>query len=194
MVNFSTLRVEKESFVENNLKRQLSDIIYSLKRKDNKEKIYNYIICEHQSSIDNFITFRMWKYILLLCERHLNDKGTLPLVFPTILYTGKKKYTAPRNLWELFEESVIAKKILTDDFKVIDLQAKSDNEIAQGEHLALLEFIMKHIGIRYMLNLWELLFKKLSYQVGLDKEQDFFYIKKLLCYVRLRFQKKKKKN
>jgi predicted transposase/invertase (TIGR01784 family) len=37
LINLSTIKLEKESFVEEPLKRQLSDLVYSVKTKDNED-------------------------------------------------------------------------------------------------------------------------------------------------------------
>jgi hypothetical protein len=82
----------------------------------------------------------------------------------------------------MFEYSDLAKKILTEDHLLIDLQAMSDDDIAKKKHLALFEYMLKHIDIRDMLKLWENIFKKLPHAIIVDKEHEYFYIKNLLWY------------
>ena len=59
----------------------------------------------------------------------------------------------------------------------------SDDEIAKKKHLALFEYIMKHVQMRDMLKLWESLFKKLPNAVIMDREHGYFYISNLLWYI-----------
>lgn len=73
LIDLSKIRIEKESFVEEGLKRRLSDIIYSVKTKENEEA-FVYVLIESQSTADYWISFRLWKYMLLLLERHMKDK------------------------------------------------------------------------------------------------------------------------
>jgi predicted transposase YdaD len=129
------------------------------------------------------MAFRLWKYTLLLAERHLEDEGKLPLIFPLVVYAGKAEYTATRNLWSLFEYPDLAKNILIEDHALVDLQAMSDDEIAQKKHIALFEYIMKHVQMRDMLKLWQNLFEKLPDAVIMDKEHGYFYISNLLWYI-----------
>lgn len=146
LINIDTVKVEPESYVEESLKRKLSDIVYSVKSYQNNDNAFIYVLCEHQSTNDSLIALRLWKYTLLLCERHAKDKaGKFPLVFPMLIHTGSKKFTAPMNLWELFSTPYLAKEILTNDFKLVDLQATPDDEIIRKQHIALVEFVMKHI-------------------------------------------------
>lgn len=74
IVDLNTIKVQKESYIEPNLTKRLSDIVYSVNTKDN-EKAFIYIAAEHQSSVDNLMAFRLWKYMLLLAEKHLKGLG-----------------------------------------------------------------------------------------------------------------------
>ena len=182
IVDLDTIKVQKESYIETNLTKRLSDIVYSVNTKDNQQA-FIYVISEHQSSVDQLMVFRLWKYTLLLAERHIDKQEKIPLIFPLVVYAGKAKYTAPRNLWSLFEYPELAKKLLTEDHALVDLQAMSDDEIAKKKHLALFEYIMKHVQMRDMLKLWESLFKKLPNAVIMDREHGYFYISNLLWYI-----------
>jgi len=182
IVDLNSIKVQKESYIEPNLTKRLSDIVYKVNTRDNKDA-FIYVISEHQSSVDQLMAFRLWRYSLLLAERHIEDKGKLPLIFPLVVYSGTAKYTAPRNLWALFEYPQLAKKLLTEDHALVDLQAMSDDAIARKKHIALFEFVMKHINMRDMLRFWEKLFKTLPDAVIMDKEHGYFYISNLLWYI-----------
>jgi predicted transposase/invertase (TIGR01784 family) len=182
IIDLNTIKVQKETYIEPNLTKRLSDIVYKVNTKDNEEA-FIYVTCEHQSSVDQLMAFRIWRYTLLLAERHLNDKAKIPLIFPLVIYAGTAKYKAPRNLWSLFEYPDLAKKILTEDHALVDLQAMSDDEIAQKKHIALFEYILKHAQMRDMLKLWQNLFEKLPNAVIIDKKHGYFYISNLLWYI-----------
>ena len=115
IIDLSTLKQESSSFLSNELGEGVSDVLYSVKYGE--ESGYISILLEHQSTSDRLITFRIQKYMLRLCEEHLrkqkgkkNSEKTLPNIYPVILYTGNKKYTAPRSFYELFENEELAKK------------------------------------------------------------------------------------
>jgi len=180
-LDLSTIKVEKESFVEPHLKRRLSDVVYSIKTKEG-EDAFCYCLLEHQSSDDHFIALRLAKYSLLLCERHAKNKDKLPLIIPFVIYAGKDKYTAPKNLPDLFEDPEIAKQMLSGDYFLIDLQNMPDNEIIRKKHISLFEYTLKNIHQRDVLQMWRDIFSLLSHAVTLDKSHEYFYIKKLLWY------------
>src|SRR5260221_6445814 len=87
-IDFSTLALQKESFINDNLKLQIADLLYSA-NFDGK-KGYVYLLLEHASTPDKLLPFRMLKYILAVMDHHLKQNGdkVLPLVYPMILYTG----------------------------------------------------------------------------------------------------------
>jgi predicted transposase/invertase (TIGR01784 family) len=180
-VDLSTVKVEKESFVEPNLKKQLSDIVLSVKTKDNKTA-FVYTLIEAQVNSDYWIALRLWKYILLLCERHMKSKEKLPLVCPLVFYHGSKNYNAPMNLWELFASPEEAKGLLANDYQLVDLQAMSDDEINYDKHLSIILYMMKHINQRDKLKLIEDIFKNCHKAILLDQEQDYVYTKLMIWY------------
>lgn len=61
-VDLSTVKIEKESFVEYDLKRALSDIVYSIKTIEG-EDAYAFILIEQQSKHDHLIAFRLWNKV-----------------------------------------------------------------------------------------------------------------------------------
>lgn len=181
LVDLSQIKIEKESYIEEDLKLKFSDIIYRIRRKDGDDA-FSYILLEHQSKPDPIIAFRLWKYALLLCERHIKNKGKLPLVVPMVFYNGIKKYNVAKNLWDLFEEPNMSKQLLCGDYKLIDLQSMSDDAIKKKKHLGMVEYFMKHIHTRDMLKLWEEFMNNFSQILFLEAENRYIYIKKFLWY------------
>jgi len=60
LVDLSKITIEKETYVEDHLKRRLSDVVYSIKTKGNDDA-FVYILIETQSDIDYWIACRLWK-------------------------------------------------------------------------------------------------------------------------------------
>ena len=178
MIDMTTAKVEKETFVEQNLAKQLSDVVLSVQTKEG-DKAFIYILLEAQVKPDYFMALRLWKYTLLLCERHQKDKK-FPLVCPLLIYHGNRKYNAPRNLWELFADPAMARKLLTGDYHLIDLQAMADDKINYSKHLSIILYLLKHIHQRDTLKLVEDIFKNCRKAVLIDQSQDYLYIKLLI--------------
>ena len=209
-INLSSVKIEKESFVTEDLRRRLSDVVYSVSLKQNidgknstdttesanNDKAYVYVLIEHQSSSDYWIAFRLWQYMLLLCERHKDANknnqpksnatsakyNKLPLICPIVVYANDKSYNAPRSFWELFEDGRTAKELMGDEYLLVDLQKQSDNDIEQKKHLGMMEYMLKHIKARDILNLWQSLLEKFESSIEIDRENGYIYIKWLLWY------------
>ncbi|KJV99903.1 putative permease [Rickettsia amblyommatis str. Darkwater] len=168
-ININSVKIEKESFVTEDLRKRPSDVVYSVSLQknnikdnttDGNDKAYVYTLIEHQSSSDYWIAFRLWQYMLLLCERHKDankknkqERGKFPLICPIVVYANNKPYNAPRSFWELFEDSSTAKALMSDEYLLVDLQKQSDDEIEKKKHLGMMEYMLKHIRARDILNL-----------------------------------------
>ncbi|UCM85692.1 MAG: Rpn family recombination-promoting nuclease/putative transposase [Rickettsia endosymbiont of Culicoides impunctatus] len=180
-IDLSKIKIEQESYIEESLRRKYSDIFYSVKTK-NDETAFIYVLLDHQSTSDYWMALRLWRYTLLLCERHKKNEDKLPLICPIIMYNGVEKYHAPRNLWNLFTDSEQAKKLMTEDYQLVDLQSMSDDEIVQKKHLGMMEYVMKHIHQRDMIKLWEQFLERFKLEILVDKENGYIYLRSFLWY------------
>ena len=192
LVDLSTVEATDESFVEKNLKKKVSDIIYKIKTYDGGGYAYCYVLLEHQSSPDHYMSLRLWRYMLLLCERHRTkekdernkknkNKKKLPLIYPLVFYNGKRIYNAPTNLWDLFVCSKTSKALMTEDIKIVDLYSMPDEDIRKKKYLGVMEFFMKHIYARDMFKLWQQFFK--NFRDSLDNhDRTVLYLEHFLYY------------
>ena len=180
-IDLSSLTIEKESYVEDSLKKRLSDIVYKVNTKDNRQA-FIYCLCEHQSTSDYRIAFRLWHYSLLLLERHNKGKDKLPIILPLVIYNGKGKYTAPRNLWDLFDNPLLAREIMTGDYNLIDLYSMRDDEINYEKHLSFLLYVLKHIHDRDLINMLQEAMNKCYKAILIDKGKDYIHTKLILWY------------
>ncbi|KJV81410.1 putative permease [Rickettsia hoogstraalii str. RCCE3] len=191
MFSSHSLKMEKESFVEANLQHSISDILFSAKFKD--ETGYLWILLEHQSTPDHFMAFRLFKYMTDIAARHLtlNPKSKhLPFVYPLIFYNGKKKYNAPKNIWDLCQHKELMQDIWTKDHQVINVHDIPDEELKQRAFAGILQFFMKHIHERDLLKRWyevaDLLPEFALAEIGLD------YLELILTYTLIKIEKSDK--
>ncbi|BDU59715.1 hypothetical protein FLA4_01250 [Candidatus Rickettsia kotlanii] len=127
----------------------------------------------------------------IICERHKQGKDKLPLVYNLVIYNGKEIYNAPRNLWGLFTDSVMAKKLMAEDYQLVDLQAITDDRIVKKKHLGMLEYMMQHIHIQDMIKLWEKFLTEFKHIIILDKEKGYIYLRSFLWYTNAKLSKQK---
>ncbi len=191
MFSSHTLKMEKESFVEADLKHSISDIIFSAKFKGNTG--YLWILLEHQSTTDHFMAFRLFKYMTDIAARHLtlNPKSKhLPFVYPLVFYNGTKKYNAPRNIWDLCQHKELMQDIWTKDHQVVNVHDIPDDELKQKAWAGVLQFFMKHIHERDLLKRWyevaDLLPEFAKLNIGID------YLELILTYTLIKIEKSDK--
>lgn len=97
--DFSTLRLQSASFIDEDLRAWYSDVLWSVQTTCGTG--YVYVVIEHQSSPDSHMAFRLMRYAIAAMQRHL-DAGhkTLPLVVPMLFYHGATSpYPFPSTGW-----------------------------------------------------------------------------------------------
>ncbi|MDN3030157.1 MAG: Rpn family recombination-promoting nuclease/putative transposase [Candidatus Tisiphia sp.] len=181
LIDSTSLKLEKDSFIEPDLSETISDVLFSVKFND--QDGYIFLLLEHQSTVDKMMAFRLFKYMINICDRYLttNPKAkSLPLIYPLILYNGKKKYNASLNIWNLFSHPDLARGFWTNDCQLINVHDIPDEELKKKVWSGILLFFLKHIHERQLLKRWQeisyLLPKLSKITIGHD------HIRNLLSY------------
>ena len=137
-LDWSTLRVEPGSFVDEVLKERHSDILYSVRFRDDPKKLaFLYLLFEHQSAPDHWMPFRLLRYDVRIWEVFLKnepDAKHLPIIVPVVLHHGKDGWTASKRFLDLFDieeplRSVVVPYLPDFGFVLDDLASKSDEEL-----------------------------------------------------------------
>jgi hypothetical protein len=95
-----------------NLKSMKQTLFFQIQFQ--KKPVYIYLLLEFQSTVDKFMALRILEYIvqfykdLLKVEKH----DRLPQVFPLLLYSGDKKWTAPTQFGDLLVTISIPNKYI----------------------------------------------------------------------------------
>lgn len=146
--DLSTLKLESGSFVEDDLRQYFSDVLYSLKTTAGDG--YIHVLIEHQSSADKHMAFRLIRYAVAAMQRHLQaGHQKLPLVIPVLFYTGKRSPYPYSTRWlDEFEDPLLACKLYSNAFPLVDVTVIPDDEIAGHRSMAALTLLQKHIHQR----------------------------------------------
>lgn len=153
--DLNTLKLEAGSFVEESLRPYYSDVLYSLKTTDGVG--YIHVLIEHQSTADRHMAFRLIRYAVAAMQRHL-DAGhkTLPLVIPVLFYTGQRSpYPYSTNWLQGFDDPVLAGKLYSTDFPLVDVTVIPDDDILTHRSMAALTLLQKHIHQRDLAELMD---------------------------------------
>ncbi len=152
--DLSSLKLQSESLIEEELRARYSDVLYSLKTTSGKG--YVYCLIEHQSSPDKNMVFRLIHYAIKVMRRHIDSKKQkkLPLVVPMLFYHGKTSpYPYSMDWFDCFQEPVQARQLYNQSFLLIDITVIPDEAIMNHKSITLLELVQKHIRVRDMMEL-----------------------------------------
>lgn len=158
-IEWDSLKLCPNSYVDKALKLTVSDVLYQARLKEAKESVYLYVLCEHQSTVDPLMAFRIWQYVINIWADVLkqaagqNKPKQLPLIVPLLFYTGGAAYTGSQDLRELIQAppALIDQALFKQTFQLIDVNHLSDDELQRQQWAGMLAFIMKHIHARDIL-------------------------------------------
>lgn len=186
--NLNEIELCKESYVDEELKEQLTDIVYRASINSGG-KGYIYTLLEHQSKAIIMMPLRVVKYQIAIIENHrlqFPDDPKLPAVFPLIFYHGTDSpYPHSLNFLDLFHEPELMAEYFARKVNIVDLTQISDETIKQHKIISLLEYTQKHIRDRDFLLLFDelndLLNKVYNYLTPVD--QRWAYLNSFFTYL-----------
>lgn len=154
-VDFEKLEIQPRSHINDVRKESAVDVLF--KTTIEGHEAYLYLLLEHQSTPDQLMPFRMLKYMCNIIDHHLkthdtkNDKK-IPLIYPLVVYHGKRKYPFSTNLGDLIDapQSLVDRYFLKP-FQLIDLGQIDDEILKQHAWSGVMEFALKHIFARDIL-------------------------------------------
>jgi predicted transposase/invertase (TIGR01784 family) len=148
-MNLTTLKLENKSFIDDHFKNSEADVIYSVQVA--QATAYLYLLCEHQSTVDPLMAFRLEVYRMRLMELHVkqNPGQPLPLVYPLVIYTGKAPWNAPLNIFELFgNQQTLAEEWFFKPFQLLNIHQLKDEDIRRRQWSGLVEYALKYKQVR----------------------------------------------
>ena len=104
------------------------------------------MILNHEREPDELLPIRTLEYILGTLRKVVKQKQGKPaFIIQLTLYNGQKHpYPYARSVFDYFEHRELARKILLDAHRVIDLHDYPDDVLASHQQLNVRELFMKH--------------------------------------------------
>ncbi|MGI9211326.1 MAG: Rpn family recombination-promoting nuclease/putative transposase, partial [Methylococcaceae bacterium] len=111
-LDYSTLEKVNGSYVSEDLKDRSDDVVWRVKPKEGDQWLYLYLLIEFQSRIDRWMALRIMVYVGLLYQdliksgvvgRKKGQLKKLPPVFPMVIYNGKGRWRAARDVFDLIQ-------------------------------------------------------------------------------------------
>jgi hypothetical protein len=103
-IDFSTLRVEAGSFVDEELRFRHCDLLFSARVAGRDALVY--VLFEHQSSSDPLMALRMLRYVVRIWDVVLErepGRTSLPLVVPVVLHHGERPWSGATQIADLVD-------------------------------------------------------------------------------------------
>lgn len=182
-LDFDSLRISKDTFVDKKLSEYLSDILYEINLKNIPAFIY--LLIEHKSWEEHFMSFQLLKYMVRIWELYLKQHKkakTLPVILPIVIYHGPKKWQIDTNFISLFNAPEYAKDYIPDfSYNLHDISHLPDEEIKGVVLLRILFKTLKYIftpELRHKLLEILQLFRELK-----DKSKGTEFLEVLLRYL-----------
>lgn len=122
-VRWSSLRIEKGSFVDRALRSRHSDLVLSARM--GAGRIYFYTIVEHQRDVEALMVFRMGLYMMRLWERITRDKPgltELPPIMPVLIHHSDTGWTAATAFQDIIAASGPARAALLPHIPCFELR------------------------------------------------------------------------
>lgn len=132
-MDFDTLKIRKETFIDKELAVSSSDLLYEIKL--NGSPAFIYLLIEHKSWADRLIAFQLLKYEVKIWELFLKQHkkaDKLPLILPLAIYHGQKQWDIDKNFAALFADDLPQHlKVFLPDFQyhLNDISHIPDHEI-----------------------------------------------------------------
>jgi predicted transposase/invertase (TIGR01784 family) len=103
-LDLNSLELQKDSFIDEDLRQSFSDLLYSVRLADQdgqRGQGQVYLLLEHKSQSDPMTCFQLLRYIVRIWEQRQRSGQTLCPVFPLVIYHGQEAWSAPVSLEEL---------------------------------------------------------------------------------------------
>ena len=146
-IDWSTLKLEPGSYVDEALADQHSDLLFSATAQASGERVLVYLLFEHQSTAEPKMALRLLSYMMSIWERFADEHkaSPLPLIVPAVLSQVVGGWKAATRFSGLFSPSLgpLADAVLPDfSYAVDDLHRADDADlkaraVAQQARLAL---------------------------------------------------------
>ena len=131
-LDLNTLSLDKNSYIDENLKEYYTDLVYNCKNTKNVE-IKISLLFEHKSYKPSNEYLQLLRYILNVWTYEDKNKKKLSLVVPVIFYHGKEKWEK-RSITDFFEglDEVLYKFLPKFEYIFTNINNYDDEKIKKG--------------------------------------------------------------
>jgi predicted transposase/invertase (TIGR01784 family) len=134
-IDFSSLEIEKDTWVDSVFSEHYADILYSVYLKNTSDKLY--FLFEHKSTADYRTPWQVLGYQNQIWDelalQYVSRLSKLPVVIPMILYHGNKPWNVVNSTKPLFAIINGTEKYVPDfESEIIDLSILDDEKCGKS--------------------------------------------------------------
>ena len=95
-IDFESAAIDQDSYMDDVLRRNYTDLLYRFNKREGEGPLYLYLLYDHKSSPDKWVSIQLLRYIMLIYRKELEQEHPptiLPEVFPVVFYHGTEEWT-----------------------------------------------------------------------------------------------------
>jgi predicted transposase/invertase (TIGR01784 family) len=144
-LDLTRLQLVKDSFVDETLQEQFSDLLYEVGLRDGGNA-YVGVLFEHKSYVDPLVALQVLRYMVRVWDYSLRQRGQIWPIIPVVVYHGAARWTVATNFQALFNLPAALRPYVPEyHYALSDLSAYSDEEIKRTAELGVGLLLLKHI-------------------------------------------------
>lgn len=182
-LDFSTLTISKDTYVDKKLARCYSDVLYQI--RFNSDPAYLYFLFEHKSWEPDFPALQLLKNMAHIWETHVeNHKGIqkLPAIIPLLIYHGEQPWKVDTSFISFFDiPTTLRKYIPAFNFEVFDVSHMPEQDIRGVVELRIVLMAFRYIFHPEILSQLKKIFQ--LFREFEDKNKFSQFLELLLIYI-----------
>lgn len=145
LLDLTRLQLVKDSFVDETLQEQFSDLLYEVGLRDGGNA-YVCVLFEHKSYVDPQAAYQVLRYMVRVWDYSMRQRARLWPIIPVVVYHGAARWTVATNFQAFFDLPAALRPYVPEyHYSLSDLSAYSDEEIKRTAELGIGLLVLKHI-------------------------------------------------
>lgn len=152
-LNLSTLKLEEQTWVDEQLREHFADLLYRLEwsgpaEPTKRRQPYLLVLVEHKSQPERDVAEQILRYMVQCWSSHLNRRKLplpLPVVIPVVLYHGANAWRVSLQFADLFGDlpEEIRPFVPHFQYKLLDFSADSETFVKGQPHVRVALSLLK---------------------------------------------------
>ncbi len=197
-LDLRSIKISPNSYVDEKLEEYISDLNYicNWKSKGKKSpKVRISFLLEHKSYLPKYPHLQLLRYLLQAWEQDMEEKRSLTLTIPIILYHGKKKWKQ-RKFEENFDlpDEQLKQYIPNFEYLLTDLSKFTDEEILGigANFLTNTLLTLKHSwNEEYILNNTHKIFRHSDIYMTTEEGRLYLHVLQIYIFQIIKFDEKR---